>query len=329
MLTYFVRRVLVGGITLFLISLLIYWLIRHMPGTPLTMDVSVQSADKRISKADLERLNKIYGLDKPWYIAYFTWLDNLSYGDLGRSFAQKRPVSTVIGERIFPTLLLSATSLLLTYLLSVPLGIWATAKRGQFIERSVSTLLYMLYSLPAFVAALLLLIVFYKNLEGSAFQLKPGMVSENYDQLSGPAKFFDIVKHMILPVLCFTYGSLAYFSRFVKSNMEEVVRQDFIRTAKAKGAGPVSILLRHAFRNTLIPFVTLVGLTLPSILGGSVVLEQIFNWPGMGLLFLESIYRRDYPVIMGLTLMFSTLTLLGQLLADMLYAFVDPRVTYS
>ena len=142
-------------------------------------------------------------------------------------------------------------------------------------------------------------------------------------------KIVDILKHMILPVFCFTYGSLAYFSRFVKSNMEEVIRQDYIRTAKAKGVGPVRILLHHAFRNTLIPFVTLIGLTLPALLGGSVVLEQIFNWPGMGLLFLESIYRRDYPVIMGLTLMFSVLTLIGQLLADILYAVVDPRVTYS
>lgn len=329
MLTYFVRRVLIGCITLLLITFLIYWLIRHMPGTPLTMDVAVQSADKRISDADLKRMEKIYGLDKPWYVAYFQWMNNLSYGDLGRSFAEKKPVADVIAKRIGPTMLLSATSLFLTYLLSVPLGIWSTAKRGTNSERGVSTLLYMLYSLPSFVAALLLLIVFYKNLEGTVFQLKPGMISENYETLSDWGKVWDIGKHMILPVICFTYGSLAYFSRFVKSNMEEVVRQDYIRTAKAKGVSPTSILMRHAFRNTLIPFVTLVGLTLPSILGGSVVLEQIFNWPGMGLLFLESIYRRDYPVIMGLTLMFSTLTLIGQLLADMLYAFVDPRVTYS
>ena len=266
MLTYIVRRLLIGGLTLLLISLLIYWLIRHMPGTPLTMDVSVQSADKRISDAELKRLNRIYGLDQPWYIAYFRWLDNLSYGDLGRSFAQKKPVADVIGERIFPTLLLSATSLLLTYLLSVPLGIWSTAKRGSLAERSVSTLLYMLYSLPSFVAALLLLIVFYKNLEGTVLQLKPGMKSDNYEQLSDFGKILDIAKHMLLPVLCFTYGSLAYFSRFVKSNMEEVIRQDYIRTAKAKGVGPVRVLVHHAFRNTLIPFVTLVGLTLPSIL---------------------------------------------------------------
>ena len=165
MLTYFVRRVFLGCITLLLISLLIYWLIRHMPGTPLTMDVAVQSADKRISQADLERLNKIYGLDKPWYIAYFTWLDNLTYGESGTFVCAKAARRrTIIGERIFPTLLLSGTSLFLTYLLSVPLGIWSTAQRGKLVERGVSTLLYMLYSLPAFVAALLLLIVFYKNL---------------------------------------------------------------------------------------------------------------------------------------------------------------------
>ena len=329
MLTYLVRRIFIGCITLLLITMLIYWLIRNMPGTPLTMDVAVQSADKAISDADLKRLERIYGLDKPWYTAYFQWTNNLLYLDMGRSFLEKRPVTTVIGKRIWPTFLLSATSLFLAYLLSVPIGIWSTANRGKTRERVMSTVLYMLYSLPTFVAGLLLLVVFYKNLEGTMFQLEPGMRSTNYEELSGSGKVVDLLKHMILPVFCFTYGSLAYFSRFVKSNMEEVIRQDYIRTAKAKGVGPVRILLHHAFRNTLIPFVTLIGLTLPALLGGSVVLEQIFNWPGMGLLFLESIHARDYPVIMGLTLIFSVLTLIGQLLADILYAVVDPRVTYS
>jgi peptide/nickel transport system permease protein len=138
-----------------------------------------------------------------------------------------------------------------------------------------------------------------------------------------------LAKHLILPLVCYTYGGLAYFSRFVKANMEEAIRQDYIRTARAKGAGPVRVLVVHAFRNTLIPFVTLLGLTLPSILSGSIILEQIFSWPGMGMLFFEALNVRDYPVIMGLTLMFSVLTLLGQFLADVLYALVDPRVTYT
>jgi peptide/nickel transport system permease protein len=134
---------------------------------------------------------------------------------------------------------------------------------------------------------------------------------------------------MLLPVACATYASLAYYSRFVKSNLQEVIRQDYIRTAHAKGVAPFQVLVRHAFRNTLIPFVTLIGLTLPGLLSGFVILESIFTWQGMGLLFLDSITNRDYPTIMGLTLIFSLLTLAGQLFADILYAFVDPRVTYS
>ncbi|MBX3436941.1 MAG: ABC transporter permease, partial [Planctomycetaceae bacterium] len=153
-----------------------------------------------------------------------------------------------------------------------------------------------------------------------------GMVSDNHDSLSTGGKAQDIFWHALLPVTCYTYGSLAYYSRFIRANMQEVIRQDYIRTALAKGLGPVRVLWHHAFRNTLIPLVTLIGLTLPSLLSGSVIIEQIFSWPGMGRLFFESILERDYPTIMGLTLMFALLTLAGQLLADVLYAVVDPRV---
>ena len=144
---------------------------------------------------------------------------------------------------------------------------------------------------------------------------------------SWAARLADVARHAILPVLCQTYVSLAWYSRFIHSTMEEVVRQDYIRTARAKGAGPWRVLFHHAFRNTLIPLVTLLGLSLPSLLGGSVIIEQIFTWPGMGRLFFESIRERDYPTIMGLTLLFSVLTLAGQLLADLLYCVVDPRVS--
>jgi peptide/nickel transport system permease protein len=137
------------------------------------------------------------------------------------------------------------------------------------------------------------------------------------------------LKHAILPIVCFTYGSLAYYSRFIRANMQEVIRQDYIRTARAKGVPPLQVIWRHAFRNTLVPLVTLIGLTLPHLLSGAVILEQIFTWPGMGRLYFEAIGQRDYNTIMGLTLMFSILTLLGQLFADILYAVVDPRVTYQ
>jgi peptide/nickel transport system permease protein len=330
MVTYLIRRLLIGLVTLVMITFVIFALIRNMPGTPLTMDLAETDPSRQISEEDLERLERIYGLDKHWSIAYFQWLGNLARLDLGRSFREKRPVTDVIGERVGPTLVLSVTSLSLAYLLAIPLGLLTTARSGRRDERALSTLLYMLYSVPSFVAALLLLQLFYVRLEGTMFQLPlGGMTSMNYEELSALGKLWDRFLHMLLPVACATYGSLAYYSRFVKSNMQEVIRQDYIRTARAKGVAPLQVLVRHAFRNTLIPFVTLMGLTLPGLLSGFVILESIFTWQGMGLLFLDSITNRDYPTIMGLTLLFSVLTLAGQLIADILYAFVDPRVTYS
>ncbi len=330
MLTYLLRRSLIGLITLMLITFVIFGLIRSMPGTPLTMAMAEVDPSRQISEADMRRMEKAYGLDKPFAVAYVHWLGNLARLDMGRSISRKQPVTRLIGERIGPTMLLSVTSLGLAYLLSVPLGLYSTARSGKADERAISTLLYMLYALPSFVAALLLLVLFAVKLNGTAFELPLfGMVSDNYNSLSTWGKMCDVGRHMILPVFCYTYGSLAYFSRFVKANMQEVIRQDYMRTAKAKGVGPLRVLVHHGFRNTLIPFVTLLGLTLPALLSGSVLLEQIFTWPGMGRLFFESITERDYPTIMGLTLMFSVLTLLGQLLADILYAVVDPRVSYS
>ena len=326
MIHYLTRRVLLGLLTLLLITFVVYALIRHMPGTPLTLDQANIDPSKMLSPAEIERMNKLYGLDKPWYQAYFVWLSNVLQGDLGKSIPQNnRPVTKLILDRMPATLMLSVTSLVLTYLLSIPLGLWSTVKSGAAAERAVSTLLYMLYSLPSFVAALYLQLLFYSKLGWLPLF---GMVSDNYETLSAPAKAWDLLQHAILPIVCFTYGSLAYYSRFIRANMQEVIRQDYIRTARAKGVPPWTVIWRHAFRNTLIPLVTLIGLTLPSLLSGAVILEQIFAWPGMGRLFFEAIGQRDYDTVMGLVLMFSALTLIGQLLADVLYATVDPRVTY-
>jgi peptide/nickel transport system permease protein len=279
------------------------------------------------SPEEIERLNRLYGLDKPWYEAYFIWLSNVVQLDLGRSIPQGNvPVATLIVQRMPATLLLSVTSLLLTYIFSIPIGLWATVHSGTLRERVVSTLLYMLYSLPAFVAALYLQLLFYSKLGWLPLF---GLHSDNFETLSTAGKAWDLLKHSLLPIVCFTYGSLAYYSRFIRANMQEVIRQDYIRTARAKGVPPRQVIWRHAFRNTLVPLVTLIGLTLPHLLSGAVILEQIFTWPGMGRLYFEAIGQRDYNTIMGLTLMFSILTLLGQLLADVLYAVVDPRVTYQ
>lgn len=331
MVSYLIRRLLLAGLTLLLITFAVYALIRNMPGTPLTLDLATADPSKRISKEEEERLKKTYGLDKPWYIGYFVWLRKAGPPnfDLGYSMFEKEPVSRSIAKRIGPTLLLSGTSLFLAYVLSIPLGLYFSARSGRLEERTLSLGMYMLYSLPSFVAALMLLTLFYQKLRGTMWELPlQGMVSSNHAELSPWGKLIDIGRHLILPLACLTYGGLAYDSRFIKANMEEALRQDYIRTARAKGAAYWRIIVVHAFRNTLIPFVTLLGLSLPGILGGAIILEGIFGWPGMGQLFFNSISRRDYDAIMGLTLMFTTLTLLGQLLADILYAFVDPRVAY-
>jgi peptide/nickel transport system permease protein len=327
MLAYLVRRLLIGVVTLLLITFIIYGLIRKMPGTPLTSNMAELDPSKQLSLEDLNRLNKAYGLDKPWMTAYAYWLGNLFRLDLGSSFTFRQPVLKVIVERLPATLVLSITSISIGYVVSIVLGLYSAARNRKPDERLLSGTLYLLYSLPVVVAAVFLQYWF-------AFELHwlpiYGMrTTEIYEGLSTYARMKDILWHGVLPIVCETYGVLAYYTRFVHTNLEEVVRQDYVRTAKAKGVGPVAVLVLHAFRNTLIPLVTMLGLTLPALLSGSIIVERIFAWPGMGQLFMNSITERDYPVIMGLMLIFSLLTLAGQLLADILYALVDPRVRFS
>lgn len=323
MLAFLVRRLSIGFLTLLLITCGVYGLVRAMPGSPITMVEDRGDLKRRMSEADRQALLKQYGLDKPWYEAYAKWITDMARGEMGRSFARKRPVADVINERIGPTLMLSSTSLVLAYLLSVPMGLYAVARSGKLDERIMGLSLYVLYSFPSFVAALMLQL--FVSVRMGWLPLY-GMQSDEYATMSSLGKFWDLVKHAILPVAVFTYGSLAYYTRFIHANMQEVVRQDYIRTAQAKGLGPFAVIVKHAFRNTLIPFVTKIGLSLPSLLSGSVIIEKIFNWPGLGQLYFSAILERDYPVIMALTLIYSVLTLAGQLLADVLYALVDPRV---
>ncbi len=329
MLNYVIRRLIIGAFTLLMITFVVYGLIRSMPGSPLTLDLAESSPDKQISKEELQRRAEIYGLNDPWPVAYAKWVYGCARLDFGESIHEKEPVKKVIAPRVGPTLILSVSSLSLSFLLAVPMGLYCTHRSGRLDERTLSVGLYMLYSIPSFVAALLLLLVFYVKLDGTILHLKPGMVSDDYESLSQTGKVFDIFKHAVLPIFCFTYGSLAYYSRFVKANMEEVIRQDYIRTARAKGVPPHKVLIKHAFRNTLIPFVTMLGLTLPGLLSGSVILEEVFSWPGMGRLFFAAITNRDYKVLMAETLIYAVMALAGQLVADLLYAFVDPRVSYS
>lgn len=327
--SYILRRLLLATFTLFVVTFIIYALLRNLPGTPLSIEMGEGDPSKQISPEHLESMKRLYQLDKPWYVAYWYWLGNVLQGNLGNSFRHRVFVTQLIADKIGPTLWLSVPSFLLTYAISIPVGLYVTRFSGTIRERIISVALYMLYSMPSYVLALWLLYWFYLRFAGTVWQLPPGMVSDHYAELSSAGKVGDLLRHLILPLFCYSYASLAYDVRFIKANMEETIRQDYIRTARAKGLDDRTILFRHAFRNTLIPFVTLIGLTLPGLISGAIILEQIFLWDGIGRLFLESLYRYDYNVIMGMTLMFSAATLAGQLTADILYAFVDPRITYQ
>ncbi len=330
MISYLIRRLLLGAVTLVVVTALVYTLVRNMPGDPTMVLIAQVGNERPISQEEIERYQEYFGLNDHPVTAYFKWLGSLLEGDLGYSYSQKESVATAIGRRLWPTLKLSLASLVFTYLFCIPIGLYSTARAGKTDERIVSTLLYMLYSLPSFVAAVLLQMLFAIKLKGTPFELPLyGITGPGHDEMSATGQLIDSLRHCILPVICYTYASLAYNSRFIRANMQEVIRQDYIRTARAKGVGQARVLWHHAFRNTLIPLVTQLGLVLPSLLSGSIILETIFSWPGIGKLFIESIGQRDYPIIMGLVLMFSVLTLMAQLLADLFYAVVDPRVTFK
>ncbi len=331
MFNYLVRRTLTGLLTLWLVTFLIMAIIRNMPGDPAALQAmgSGESAqDSTATEELIKEMRASYGLDRPWYEGYATWMRNLFHGDLGRSLYDKKPVTERIGERAGATLILSLLSILITYGLTIPFGLYMTAKNGKWQEQVLSSGFYVLYSIPNYVAGLYLILLFAVRLDVLPLR---GVTSdpEVYAALPLWGKALDVLKHVAMPLFCYTFVGLAFYARFVRATMLEVVRQDFIRTARAKGVSEPVVFYRHAFRNALIPLCTLIGLALPGLLAGSVLIEKIFNWPGMGRLFLEAITQRDYPVIMGLVLTFAVLVQAGSLLSDVLYAVVDPRITYS
>ena len=325
MIRYIVRRTLAGFVTLFGITVVTFLVIQLAPGDPAEMQVSSIS-DAAVSQEIYEQLYAYYNLDKPFYVQYGLWVGRMVTGDLGNSFNGGEKVSGRIAESLWPTLSVAILSLILTYIVAVPLGIISAAKQGSRFDQISSTIVYMLYSVPSYVLGMLMILFI-----GVEWDLLPfnGMRSDLYDELSFVGRIVDLGKHYIMITLSFTLGSLAYYSRFTRQNLLEVTRQDYIRTARSKGLDERMVILKHAFPNTLIPLITLMSLTFPFVLSGSVILETMFNWPGLGRLFFLSVLSRDYPMIMGLSCITSVLVLLLTLLADLSYALVDPRVSYD
>ena len=328
--TYLLKRTLLMIPTLLGITIITFVIVRLAPGDPAAMRIGSAASgglvDQQMAKAIIEKTRAEFGLDKPIPVQYAMWVSKIARLDFGRSFKDNRPVMEKILERLPVTLQINIIALVLTYLLAIPLGIFSATHQHTAADKVTSTGLFILYSLPSFwVATVLILFVG----GGDYFHWFPisGISALDAEKLPFGAWLKDRVWHLVLPVFCLTYGSLAYVSRQMRAGMLETIRQDYIRTARAKGLSEKVVILRHAFRNSLIPIITLLGFLLPAMLGGSVIIESIFTIPGMGLLGFEAILSRDYPVVMAISTISAFLTLLGLLLSDIAYAVVNPTIS--
>lgn len=319
MIRYIARRLALALPTLAGIVILVFALLHLAPGSP--MSALGAGSGRRVSQQAAREMKRLYGLDRPLPERFAAWVGRVARLDFGESFVDHRPVLARIGEALPYTLLLNGLALLLTLAIAVPLGVATGGRPEGPLDRSSSAVLFALYSLPAFWAALLLQALFSVKLRwlplyGVASDLPEG----------GGAGVLDRAEHLVLPVICLTYGSLAFFARLIRASVAETRNADYVLAARARGLSRRQALWKHAFRNALLPLVTLLGLVLPGLLSGSVIIERIFAWPGLGRLYFDSILSRDYPVILALSLLGAVATLALTLVADIAAAVVDPRV---
>ena len=303
------------------ITLISFTVIHLAPGTPTDMQTTLNP------KASLEaqkRLRELYGLDKPLIVQYGDWLTRLAHLDFGRSFSpDRRPVWDKIKERIGITLSLNLMSLIIILGVSIPIGVIAAYRAHSWFDQATTLFVFFGFAMPTFWLALLLIMFFGVYLDWLPIS---GLTSLNYKQFTFWQKVQDLGAHVTLPVLVAAFGGLAGMSRYMRGNMLEVIRQDYITTARAKGLPERVVIFKHALRNALLPVITILGLSVPGLIGGSVIFESIFAIPGMGQLFYGAVMARDYPLVMGELVIGAVLTLMGNMLADVGYALVDPRI---
>lgn len=318
---YFLRRLLSTVPTLIGITLVTFFLLELLPGREMAL---AGRREKGMPRPEvLEQIREEYGLDQPAPRRYLNWVLRLARGDLGESLLDGRPVSRVIRESAGPTFLLNLAALALAFAIAVPLGVGWARRRGSPGDRLGAIGLYVLYAFPNFAAALLLQQLLSVQLGWLPLQGISGLP----DSAPLGSRLLDSLGHLILPATCLTYGSLAYLARFTRANLLEAIGREYLSAARARGIGERVLAWKHAFKNASIPLLTLVGFLVPALLGGSVLIETVFSWPGMGRLYYYSLQNRDYPVILGLTTLTALLTLAGSLLADYLYTLADPRLS--
>ena len=320
MLNYVIKRTLLMIPILLGITILSFGVMRLAPGGP--AEAQMEFSAKASAEAR-ERLRKLYGADQPFYKQYATWLKNFVTLDFGTAFADGRKVKDKILERLPITLTINLLSLGLVLLIAIPIGILSATRQYSLIDRFTTIFVFIGFSTPSFWLALLLI-----YLLGVQWGVLPisGIQSLDTTGLTFWGRLQDWGEHLILPVFVSAFGGLAGFSRYVRNNMLEVLRQDYIRTARAKGLAESKVIYVHALRNALMPVITILGLSLPGIIGGSVIMETVFGIPGMGQLLYQAVFSRDYNLAMGILVPAAFLTMIGNFLADIAYAFTDPRV---
>ena len=320
MMSYLLRRLLAAAATLVGITLITFLVLHLTPGEP---GPGLAPDTRGPDPETVQALRERYGLDRPLAAQYMAWAGRVVRLDFGRSMVDHRPVRRRILERLPYTLALNLAALAVIFAVAIPLGALAAARRGSPADKAGGITLYALYALPSFWVALLLQAGLAVGL--GWFPLA-GIASPGAGSWNLALRWLDTIWHMILPVFCLSYGSLAFFARFARANLLEALASENIRAARSRGLGPGRVLWRHALGQTWIPFLTLAGLLLPTLVSGSILIERIFAWPGLGGLMYESLFTRDYPTILGLTTITAVLVVSGTLLADLLYLVADPRL---
>ncbi|WP_213285457.1 ABC transporter permease [Bradyrhizobium sp. sGM-13] len=313
MISYILRRILSTLPVMGIVALFVFSLLYIAPGDPAAVIAGDQA-----SPADVERIRQGLGLDRPFLVQFGTWLWHILHGDLGTSIFTNLPVASMIAQRIEPTFSLMALTLVLTILVAVPLGVVAAWKAGSWVDRTIMAFAVFAFSLPVFVVGYVLAYVFALQFEWLPVQ--------GYTPLA--AGLWPWLQNLILPALALGSVYIALIARITRASMLEVLQQDYVRTARAKGLGQRNILFVHALKNAAVPIVTVIGIGIALLIGGAVVTESVFAIPGLGRLTIDAILRRDYPVIQGIVLLFSFLYVLVNLMVDVTYTLVDPRIRY-
>lgn len=332
MFAYLIKRLLLIIPTFLGITLITFFIIQLAPGSPVSLKIQQMGGEgiksESVSKEVLDQTKRLYGLDKPIHVQYALWLKRLMTLDFGDSYKDHRPVLEKIKEALPVTLILNIISIFLIYLISVPLGVFSAVNPHSLWDKVITVGLFILYSLPSFWIAMLMIIYLGG---GEYLNLFPvvGVLSQGAEHLPWWGRWANYAWHFVLPVTVLTYGGLAFLARLSRAQLLEVLSQDYIRTARAKGLSETKVIFKHALRNALIPFITLMGTLLPALIGGSVIVEQIFSIPGMGRLGFEAVLSRDYPTVMAIAAIDGALTLVSLLVSDLLYVMVDPRISFE